>query len=933
MAKLQHIIFNVGQPPEDKILENTQPGLILAGSIAAAFGLPGTVDYIKPLVVSQGRRKRSLIFQIASKAAVAATRSLTSLHRPSSSISSTGHHNNPRHSLGSDHFDSLHSRTYSGSGQFLSEQSPPQSPDLSIPNYLNYRHGEQVYSLPNLHSTNYHSSMARSTSNGSISSMGTGFLSLPPSLHSQHKHIDILKSNYFYCETQFMDALHKISNKLLQVPKQARLSALRVEIAMLNKDLPAEVDIPLLLPSTLFPSRAASIRSFSSNTSTFGHKANDLPPKQNRVVRIVPSEAVLLNSAERVPYLLLIEYIRNDVDFDPSSERNRPIAACELNRKHIFDTISAPMHDHYSVSAPASARNSEDSHYDSHHHGSHRGRQLSLSDSPGAYFHNDSHTAFDFIPENDILPREESDMGDVSAIDLFEDKKSMMANHSLSASLSSLASLNSNSHLSNSLGTSGSHTAMSSLNISNSVHNSASPRASDLSFSTVYFTPVQPADDTDKIDDLATHMRTAAIMINQLENSKLSKSEIERIKQKIINSMQTMEENTIYQNSIGTGAHADDEAGIRKLENDLLITGLDEGADMISGKSKGSLGSHTFKGVAPTPIAVANAAATAASKGTLNLGEDWKVKKERIRRSSPYGHLPNWDLFSCIAKTGSDLRQEAFACQLIQAMQMCWEKNNTGLWVKKMRILITHNCAGLVETITNALSIHSIKKAMSTVEDYRLMHTDTHNTSTNTTTNNSPKKIIPSLKSYFEMTFGSSGPKLDHAIDCFVCSLASYSLICYLLQIKDRHNGNILLDNEGHIMHIDFGFLLSNSPGRVGFETSPFKLTYEYIELMGGADSPAFCKFKDLMKKGFRDIRKEAENIIILVEMMQRDSGLPCFSSGAATAQQLRQRFQLQMSDNEVDQFVETQLIQKSYGSLSSRLYDQYQLLTQGIYS
>lgn len=44
--------------------------------------------------------------------------------------------------------------------------------------------------------------------------------------------------------------------------------------------------------------------------------------------------------------------------------------------------------------------------------------------------------------------------------------------------------------------------------------------------------------------------------------------------------------------------------------------------------------------------------------------------------------------------------------------------------------------------------------------------------------------------------------------------------------------GNILIDDEGHIIHIDFGFMLSNSPGGVNFEAAPFKLTRELLEVM-----------------------------------------------------------------------------------------------------
>lgn len=52
------------------------------------------------------------------------------------------------------------------------------------------------------------------------------------------------------------------------------------------------------------------------------------------------------------------------------------------------------------------------------------------------------------------------------------------------------------------------------------------------------------------------------------------------------------------------------------------------------------------------------------------LSERWSDKVARIRRDSPYGHLPNWRLLPVIIKTGDDLRQELLAYQLLVQLQV-----------------------------------------------------------------------------------------------------------------------------------------------------------------------------------------------------------------------------------------------------------------------
>ncbi|KAI3462380.1 hypothetical protein Pfo_019043 [Paulownia fortunei] len=292
--------------------------------------------------------------------------------------------------------------------------------------------------------------------------------------------------------------------------------------------------------------------------------------------------------------------------------------------------------------------------------------------------------------------------------------------------------------------------------------------------------------------------------------------------------------------------------------------------------------------------------------GDALAGELWEVKKERIRKASVYGKLPGWDLRSAIVKSGDDCRQEHLAVQLISHFYDIFQEAGLPLWLRPYEVLVTSSYTALIETIPDTASLHSIKSRFPN---------------------------ISSLRDFFVAKYQENSPSFKLAQRNFVESMAGYSLVCYLLQVKDRHNGNLLLDEEGHIIHIDFGFMLSNSPGGVNFESAPFKLTRELLEVMDsdaeGVPSEFFDYFKVLCIQGFLTCRKHAERIILLVEMLQ-DSGFPCFKGGPRTIQNLRKRFHLSLTEEQCVSLV-LSLISSSLDAWRTRQYDYYQRVLNGI--
>ena len=282
------------------------------------------------------------------------------------------------------------------------------------------------------------------------------------------------------------------------------------------------------------------------------------------------------------------------------------------------------------------------------------------------------------------------------------------------------------------------------------------------------------------------------------------------------------------------------------------------------------------------------------------FGEKWLEISQKIKSTSPFRNFPSYTIKSFISKSDDDLRQESLAMQLIKMISEIFIKAKLNLYLRTYEIIITSRNSGLIEFITDSISIDNLKRKTGT-----------------------------DLNTFYRNFFFHH---FKEAQKNFVESLAAYSLVTYILDIKDRHNGNIMIDIQGRIIHIDFGFILGISPGNVGFETAPFKMTKEYVNLLDGINSEIFNYFIELLTKGFLEIRKYFDSFVKIVEIMGNNSDMPCFLGRDINLilRDLIMRFHLDKNETEIKELM-ISLTNDSIKSWRTYQYDMYQKLTNGI--
>jgi len=258
--------------------------------------------------------------------------------------------------------------------------------------------------------------------------------------------------------------------------------------------------------------------------------------------------------------------------------------------------------------------------------------------------------------------------------------------------------------------------------------------------------------------------------------------------------------------------------------------------------------------------------------------------------------------FSCIFKIQDDVRQDAMMIQFIDTCQRIFNEAGLDTFVLPYRVFAAGPNRGVIECIPRAKSRHDLGTA---TNQY--------------------------LLEYFVGKYGQIGtPQFEAAQANFIKSMAPYSLICYLFQVKDRHNANIMIDEEGHIIHIDFGFIFEISPGgNLKIERSPFPLRREMIDLMGGSkEAPAFVQFSSLLTKCFLATRARHEELEAIACLMM-SAGFPCFR--ADSIKKLQQRFFLDKGGRDVIVKIQS-LIDGAFEAVSTTMYDSFQMASNKIF-
>ena len=259
-------------------------------------------------------------------------------------------------------------------------------------------------------------------------------------------------------------------------------------------------------------------------------------------------------------------------------------------------------------------------------------------------------------------------------------------------------------------------------------------------------------------------------------------------------------------------------------------------------------------------------------------------------------------------KDGDDLRQDGLCLQVFGFMKHMWAEAGLNVPLTVYKATDLGAKVGMLELVTGAETLSAISVSQRQAGQ------------SNVAAVLDNKKMAR----WLESECGSVGVSPDEAKENFLRSSAGCCVATYILGIGDRHNDNIMMRKDGHLVHIDFGFILGKNPviptpfgftiDRYDSEVFAFLPDFGYI--IGGdnfQDSEDFMRFQELCCECYLVVRQHANLFINLFSLL-----LPAGLYEEEELSVMRQRFNLEEED-EVAATIFKALIVDSLGSISTK--------------
>lgn len=623
------------------------------------------------------------------------------------------------------------------------ERTSSSSSEVTVSPFLKRRAASSASSLP------LASSQSVSVPSLPIKDQGSGHIDVHRALATLPREAlsRLLRAHSCRAQLDLLSSLQDISTRLVNVPKPARVSALRAELTVLNHGLPRGCCVGILC----------------------SHEKGD--EAHHRVVRISPSESVVLNSADRAPYLIHVEVLEGDLDFDPLrrqniedvrhvlQEREEALAKASSREMH-FATSRKPVH------APKTTASTMATQTGRAIAQATKGLRISVKESSliGSADVSDFGSPIDppvSLPAREAEAALQEDDGDIGTAVGPPKPKPAAPQQEPPEEMDMVEQLYGDTSLipepvpfqepvlhNRSLD----EEAWSRLDSDLSASAGAGTSSPETPARPITPAGVNGARKPITLDEYADRMRMAAIMLSQLSAQEadaallstagagmvvgLAGAGLEAVKGRLPFTGARALPNSAGQGSTGLPAKMDIDAaasGLSAVQGSAPLSPPsfnNNGASAVPATSSTAPTPHKAKVLSPTeasairerimnemqaleeermarmrvdskarasgwttghapqaassvddPNLVLSLASKEDPSGVV-LSESWSEKKARIRASSPYGHLERWNVFSVIVKTGTDLRQEQLATQLIREFERIWTAAGCPHWIR-----------------------------------------------------------------------------------------------------------------------------------------------------------------------------------------------------------------------------------------------------------